>query len=200
MKIKGASCRGARTGRLGLGGRGKQASLPGRMSECQRPLIWHPGRTQILAPLFTNYGPWAHNSESSSESSPAKWRQCKYIPSEDSRHRGSATILPCSESDLKLFWLQGEIGLPGPPGHDGEKVRMYIPRKTSEDVRALGVSGFHPWQVPILGSGRSPGAHLVRKGEGEGRGGPPCKNPDEPHTAGPGGASRPALGWAGAGD
>lgn len=57
MKIKGASCRGARTGRLGLGGTGKQASLPGRMSECQRPLIWHPGRTQILAPLFTNYGP-----------------------------------------------------------------------------------------------------------------------------------------------
>lgn len=34
-----------------------------------------------------------------------------------------AIILLCSESDLKLFWLQGEIGLPGPPGHDGEKVR-----------------------------------------------------------------------------
>ena len=35
-----------------------------------------------------------------------------------------------------MFWLQGEIGLPGPPGHDGEKVRT-LPDKILKAVFAL---------------------------------------------------------------
>ena len=35
-----------------------------------------------------------------------------------------------------MFWLQGEIGLPGPPGLDGEKVRTR-PDKPLKIVFAL---------------------------------------------------------------
>lgn len=37
-------------------------------------------------------------------------------------HKLSENLLPNCRSNNLVF--QGEIGLPGPPGHDGEKVRQ----------------------------------------------------------------------------
>lgn len=83
-----------------------------------------------------------------------------------------------------MFWLQGEIGLPGPPGHDGEKVRT-LPDKPLKIIFALGGEDTE-------GSGREP------CGEGRGEGRPASGSPAEPHCWPQGEPGQPTLGWAAA--
>lgn len=82
-----------------------------------------------------------------------------------------------------MFWLQGEIGLPGPPGHDGEKVRT-LPDKILKAVFALRDEGEALEE-----------AQVQAEGKGKGRQGARGRSP----TAGPREPGRPRLGWAGAG-
>lgn len=83
-----------------------------------------------------------------------------------------------------MFWLQGEIGLPGPPGHDGEKVRT-LPDKPLKII-------FAPGGEDTEGSGREP------CGEGRGEGRPASGSPAEPHCWPQGEPGQPTLGWAAA--
>lgn len=88
-----------------------------------------------------------------------------------------------------MFWLQGEIGLPGPPGLDGEKVRTH-PDKPLKIVFALVV------RVQKALEGAQVYTLWGREERGEGT---RLQKPPDPHCWPQEEPGRPTLGWAGAG-